>query len=76
VIIDPHYEEKHADSITDEIILLLVKTLDGENIIPDQVNPPFSYFVQDKIGGGKYLRFRFRKTDITLFSENYPFQPF
>jgi hypothetical protein len=26
VIIDPHYEEKHAESINDEIILELVKT--------------------------------------------------
>ena len=30
VIIDPHYEEKHAKSITDKIILELVKTLDGQ----------------------------------------------
>ena len=29
LIIDPHYEEKHAASITDEIILSLVKDLDG-----------------------------------------------
>lgn len=29
VIVDPHYEEKHAESISDEFILELVKTLDG-----------------------------------------------
>jgi hypothetical protein len=49
VIIDPHYEEKHADSISDEIILELVKTLDGKALIPDDENPPYSYFTTDKI---------------------------
>ncbi len=29
VIIDPHYELKHADSVSDQIILDLVKLLDG-----------------------------------------------
>jgi len=47
VIIDPHYEEKHAESINDEIILSLVKTLDGKIFEPDDVNPPYSYFVTD-----------------------------
>lgn len=32
VIIDPHYEEKHRESVNDEIIVNLVKTLDGQNI--------------------------------------------
>lgn len=57
MIFDPHYEERHADSITDGIILQLVKKLDGENIIPVQVSPPYSYFVQDKIEyGGKLYK--------------------
>lgn len=30
VIIDPHFEKKHGKSITDEIILRLVETLDGK----------------------------------------------
>jgi hypothetical protein len=29
VVIDPHYEEKHSSSISDEIILELVMKLDG-----------------------------------------------
>ena len=33
VIIDPHYEEKHADTVNDEIILELVKTLNGSEAI-------------------------------------------
>jgi len=49
VIIDPHYEEKHADSVSDEIILELVKTLDGQEIEADDEDPPFTYFTTDKI---------------------------
>jgi hypothetical protein len=49
VIIDPHYEEKHAESITDEIILALVKKLDGLIVIPDDVSPPYAYFTEDKM---------------------------
>ena len=57
VIIDPHYEEKHADSISDEIIIQLVKTLDGEVIDPDQESPPYSYFTQDKMElNGKFYK--------------------
>lgn len=49
VIIDPHYEEKHSESVTDEIILELVKTLDSETVEPEDENPPYSYFTTDKI---------------------------
>lgn len=30
IIIDPHYEDKHSESINDEIILNLVRTLNGQ----------------------------------------------
>ena len=57
VIIDPHYEAKHQESITDEIIIQLVKTLNGEAMEPDEQSPPFSYFVTDKIElGGKLYK--------------------
>jgi len=46
LIIDPHYEEKHAESINDEIIIELVKTLDGEVVEPEHESPP--------IEGSKY----------------------
>lgn len=49
VIIDPHYEEKHSESVNDEIIVNLVKTLDGQNFEPDDEKPPYSYFVTDGI---------------------------
>jgi hypothetical protein len=49
VIISPHYEENHAESITDQIILELVKSLNGLNVLPEAVKGPYSYFTQDKI---------------------------
>ena len=50
VIIDPHYEEKHSASISDEIILALVKQLDGKFFCPtDQDNNGFKYFVNDRL---------------------------
>ena len=49
VIIDSHYEMKHASNISDKIILDLVKTLDGERHEPDEVDPPYVYFVKDGI---------------------------
>ncbi len=29
VVIDPHYEQKHSESINDKLILNLIKVLDG-----------------------------------------------
>ncbi|HXH75936.1 MAG TPA: hypothetical protein VNJ08_13275 [Bacteriovoracaceae bacterium] len=49
VIIDTHYEAKHSESINDDIILSLVKTLDGQSFEPDDEKPPYSYFVTDEI---------------------------
>lgn len=49
VVIDPHYEEKHAESVSDEIILKLVRKLDGIRMLPEHINPPYAYFVEDKM---------------------------
>ena len=49
VIIDIHYEAKHAESVNDDIILSLVKTLEGQIFEPDDEKPPYSYFVTDNI---------------------------
>lgn len=43
VIVDPHVR-KHPD-ITDDMILDLVRQLDGSEIRPDEVKPPYEYFV-------------------------------
>jgi len=57
VIIDPHYEEKHAESVNDEIIVELVKTLDGKLHEADAETAPFSYFVTDEIElNGKFYK--------------------
>lgn len=50
VIIDPHYEEKHVDSVTDEIILSLVHQLDGKTFGPiDKDEEGYLYFVNDRM---------------------------
>jgi hypothetical protein len=43
VIVDEHVR-KHSD-ITDDTILDLVRTLNGGEFFPDEVKPPFEYFV-------------------------------
>ena len=52
VIIDPHYQLKHAASVDDEMILELVKCLDGKTFIPDHESGGFQYFKADPL----YLR--------------------
>ncbi len=49
VIIDPHYEVKHSGSISDELILELVKTLDGDTHEENDRKDSFLYFVKDNI---------------------------
>ena len=47
--ISSHYELRHKDSITDEIIIDLIKTLDGKSFEPETIDGVFQYFVNDKI---------------------------
>lgn len=56
VIIDPHYEEKHSGSISDELILDLVKLLGGKVLEAVDYERPFSYFVSSplELHGRKY----------------------
>ncbi len=50
VIIDPHQESRHKDSINDDIILSLVRTLDGAEELPKDIDDEgFEYYVKDKI---------------------------
>lgn len=68
VIIDPHYEEKHSASINDEIILELVKTLNGNLYEADAVKRPYSYFVTDKIElRGKFYKLIWMLEDTELY---------
>ncbi len=48
LIIDPHYEDKHSESVSDEIIVELVKELDGGFYRVEKVDSQgFQYFVED-----------------------------
>lgn len=45
VVIDSHYEEKHANHINDDIIVGLVKKLDGRIEVPEAKDEDgYSYF--------------------------------
>ena len=68
VIIDDHFEKKHSAVINDEIILDLVKQLDGKVIVPDEVKSPYSYFKLDKMElNGKYYRLVWLTEDNELY---------
>ena len=49
VIIDDHYEEKHSDTINDDLILGLVSQLDQKYFEPVDIKEPYSFFVLDHI---------------------------
>lgn len=49
IIIDPHYEEHHANSINDSLIINLVRTLHGEFHMPVDQECSYRYFVKDHI---------------------------
>ena len=49
VIIDPHYELKHSESIDDDIILSLVQMLDGKTFTPEAERDGFEYFKTDPL---------------------------
>lgn len=56
VVIDPHYEKKHAASIHDALILDLVRMLAGKSFEIDSESGGFQYFVSDNLmlGTGRY----------------------
>lgn len=65
VIIDSHYEKKHGNSISDAIILELVRTLSHKEFDAIDEHERFSYFVEDKISfAGKLYKL------IWLFEEH------
>lgn len=56
VWIDPHYEEKHKDSINDELILAIVKDLNGWLIVLSAVVGGYSFYEADGAYDGKMYR--------------------
>ena len=49
VVIDSHYEKKHAGSITDELILDLVQLLDDGDFEPESASGNFEYYVANDL---------------------------
>lgn len=49
VVVDPHYEEKHASTINDALILGLVHQLDNNSYPVSAKDEEFEYFVVDKV---------------------------
>ena len=47
MVIDPHYELKHSDSISDEVILELVQLLNGGTFPIQEKIGQFEYFATD-----------------------------
>jgi len=56
VRIDPHYELKHIDYMSDELILKLVKTMNRERYRPQSESHGWSYFEVDRFYDGKWFR--------------------
>ena len=48
VVIDPHYEVKHPD-IDDDLILKLVRQLDGKEFEPQAHHDSWEFYVLDRI---------------------------
>ncbi len=49
VVIDQHYRVNHDESMNDQIILDLVKTLDGRKIPPETIQGEFEYFTVEPV---------------------------
>ena len=50
LVIDQHYKENHSESMNDELILELVKSLDGGTFRPDQESETgFQYFTIEPV---------------------------
>lgn len=49
VLIDQHYREGHAESMDDQLILKLVKTLDGDTFPIEEEDDSFQYFTVEPV---------------------------
>lgn len=67
VVIDPHYEEKHPD-ISDQLILELVRELDGKEYAPSVRQDDWEFFTLDHLEHkGKQYRLVWCMQDHALF---------
>ncbi len=49
LIIDQHYKENHSEAMTDELIIDLVKSINGETFQVDKETELYQYFVAEPI---------------------------
>ena len=49
VMIDYHYLEKHSESMSDALILDLVKSLDGGTFVPVKVTEEYEYYTTEPV---------------------------
>ena len=49
IVIDPHYEEKHGDSISDEIVVQLVQQLNEREFEVESTDGTYEYYVTDDL---------------------------
>ena len=49
VVIDPHYEIKHSETINDELSLKLVQLLDGGDFTPESTTKDFEYYKTENL---------------------------
>ena len=47
IIIGQHYKDKHSESINDEIVMMLVLSLDEKLFDPDSTSKGIEYYVTD-----------------------------
>jgi len=68
VIIDPHFESKHDDHMDDDLIIMLVKRLNGRIEVPEaQDDDGFSYFATLLEVGEKQYRLVWLLEDNSIY---------
>lgn len=67
VIIDSHYEIKHSSYMNDELILLLVRELDGRLELPEYTDGKYKYYSSLVFNGTKKYRLVWLLEDTKLY---------
>jgi len=71
VIIDQHYRENHSESVNDELILDLVKVMDGEILDIEIERSGFQYFKVEPIYPGKSQSQPYRLILVICIHDDY-----
>jgi len=67
VVIDPHYEQRHGQSMDDTLILALVSALDGRRELPETRKGAYSYFATLVEHGSKQYRLIWLLEDHAIY---------